>query len=110
MGAIINKYQVMGEIARNRRLEKEFKDSMKPEQVQKVKPIFCVGLPYSVNHESIDSISNSFDKKMPEYHILVYLANNKEPIFNVFHEKPITDIEFEDLKELVLKTLQNGKA
>jgi len=75
----------------------------------KVKPIFCIG---TSNPDAItDSVRDSISRKMKEYHVLMYYDPCIDGMkFEAFHEKPITDIEFGDLKELVLKTLQNGKA
>jgi hypothetical protein len=72
-----------------------------------VKPIFTVGIPFQ-NPEYSKDIAKNLGKKMKDYHILVYSLQDKDAdvTFNAFYEKPITDIEFEELKLLVLKELK----
>lgn len=109
MGKLIDKFSIMRQVTANRQIEKDFKELSKEQKT--VKPIFCVGLPLRTA-KNTDEIGKMLGDKIHDYHILVYNLNDEdaEITFNAFHEKSITTIKFEELKKLVLKTLQNGKA
>lgn len=72
-----------------------------------VKPIFIIGIPFQSSQHA-ENIAKILRKKMKDYHILVHDVHDKDGkvTFNAFYEKPITDIEFEELKLLVLKELK----
>jgi flavoprotein len=70
-----------------------------------VKPIFCVGICLH-NPDEFYRIFEDLKAKMPEYHILVYPIKSGEAVFNAFYEKPINNIDFEELKQLVITELK----
>lgn len=70
-----------------------------------VKPIFTIGLPNEVIYSLNDERRNAIISKIPDYHVLIYPSTNGKTEFKAFYEKPITDIEFAELKELVLNEL-----
>lgn len=71
-----------------------------------VKPIFAIGLPKDASDNITDEQRDRIMKKMPEYHVIIYPSSNGGFNFEAFYEKPITDIEFEELKVLVLSELK----
>lgn len=73
-----------------------------------VRPIFIVKIPLPDHPGSLSRVREQLSHKLSDYHVLVYIAPVEEVSFQAFYEKPITDIEFEELKVLVLKTIDNG--
>lgn len=69
-----------------------------------VKPIFTIGIPGSFAH--IHEVQEKLSQKLSDYHVLAYTTSEKEPQFQAFHQKPITDIEFEELKQTVLEVIK----
>lgn len=69
------------------------------------KPIFLVGLPNMVSMEQIESSQRILERKLEGYYTLVYKTNESEIQFKCFYEKDMTDIKFEELKEIVKGTL-----
>ena len=107
MGRVIDKFSIMRQVTANRQIEKDFKELSNGVKDKCVKPIFCIGTsnPDAITDQARDSIS----RKMKEYHVLMYYDPCIDGMkFEAFHEKPITGMQFEELKELVLKTLKYG--
>lgn len=70
-----------------------------------MKPIFTVGLSREIGIEKILQVTKNLELKMPDYHVLTYLHDELNTKFQVFYEKDFSEIEFEDLKSLVMKNL-----
>ena len=68
--------------------------------MNKVKPIFIVGLPNSCNEE-VDYLSADLSKKLEDYHILAYGHDGDDVKFEAFYEKDFNEVKFNELKEIV---------
>ena len=74
------------------------------------KPILTVGLPSGTFKETINSTSDRLNcpKKglSKEYHILCYAQTNGEEIkFEVFYEKDFTEVQYEELKQIIINNI-----
>lgn len=66
------------------------------------KPIFLIGFPRTTQVEQIQIINKALDKKLKDYHTLTYLQNESdEMLFNVFYDKDMDNVKFEEIKEFV---------
>lgn len=73
-----------------------------------VKPILTVGVPM-LSHEQHEEIIKTLKKTIDDYHIIVYTNNtNGEIIFEAFYEKDMSEIELEELKQLVTDSIKRG--
>lgn len=72
------------------------------------KPIFIVGVP-ALSQEGAINMSNVLERRMPDYHILVFrLSHDKENhFFQAFFPKDFNDVDFEEFKQIVYS--QMGK-
>lgn len=70
------------------------------------KPIFIVRLPYNENL-NLDHHSRYLEKQLPDYHPLVIVENNLERVEFECYNSPHTEIEFEELKDRVMKMIGN---
>lgn len=66
-----------------------------------IKPIFLIGTPKGSNPKDIEQIQISLERKMSDYHILVYRTNAEEMEFKVFYEKDFNKTKFDELKRMV---------
>ena len=80
-----------------------------------VKPICVTYIPIEFSLASGRTLSWSdcyemglgFEKKMPEYYHLVFLNSEIENVdIKVFYEKDFTQIQYEELKELIKKSIE----
>lgn len=75
-----------------------------------VKPIFCVGIPNIVDYDELDKIGENLIKTLEkDYYVLVYQVEDKQNNgirFNCFHEKDITETNYEELKEFVKQQIE----
>ena len=74
------------------------------------KPIFIVKLPYNkgdVKLEQIQRIQSGLDDKITDYHVLVVLDVATEKIEFELFNSPHTEVEFEDLKKIVLEKIDS---
>ena len=67
------------------------------------KPIFLVGFPESASLEDLHIAQSRLDRKIDDYHVIVYRSYSKQMEFHCFHEKDIEEIELEKLKQIVGK-------
>lgn len=74
-----------------------------------IKPIFLVGLPTSYENAAIEKIQKNIQGKLNDYHVLVYPSINVDFDFKCFFEKDFEDVKFEELKEMVIKSIQKGE-
>ncbi len=73
----------------------------------KAKPIFLVRFPKSFPINEIDDAYQRLVKSLTGYHVLVYRDKTVNRVeFECFNCE-FNDIEFEELKERVLKTINN---
>ena len=74
---------------------------------KKVKPIFVVRFPKAFPINGIDDAYNRLAKSLTGYHVLVYKDKSiKEVKFECFNCE-FNEIEFEELKERVMKTIND---
>jgi hypothetical protein len=69
------------------------------------------------NGLSLHEVQKGMEEKMPDYYVFVlpfeqsYVNNYDEPIqLQVFHEKDLTEIQYEELKKLVMDGLLKNEA
>ena len=67
------------------------------------KPIFIVRLPSET--EELERISKNLTDSLSDYYVLTISGNCDKAEFDVFYEKDMTDIKFDELKEYVTKII-----
>lgn len=73
-----------------------------------VKPIFCVGIS-NIDDEEYKIVNKQLTEYLKdEYYVLVYSFEGKDDDvrFNCFHEKDITETNYEELKEFVKQQIE----
>jgi len=56
---------------------------------------------------NIDDLMKMFEPKFPDYHVLAFPAQTKDAFeVQVFHEKDFTEIQYNELKELITHSLK----
>jgi len=79
------------------------------------KPIFTIGIPIKYapsKHEGLESIrriQNELYGKYDDYHVLIYPSLLEEPTFKAFYDKDLIPVQFEELKKIVEKTMDDFK-
>jgi phosphoenolpyruvate carboxylase len=77
---------------------------------KRVKPIFVVGFPMNINGEQVDSFHERLVKELKGYHVLAYRDSTIKAIkFECFNCE-INEIEFNELKEKLYKTIINNES
>lgn len=80
-----------------------------------VKPICVTYIPTGLSlangrvlsWDNCHEIGEGFEKKMPDYYHLVLLNSEIENVdIKVFYEKDFTPIQYEELKELIKKSIE----
>lgn len=74
------------------------------------KPIFVVGLPCKgqIELDILSSIEGKIIKKLPDYRVLIYYSGEiEEPKFQCFNAKDMTEINYQELKELIWKQIDS---
>lgn len=61
------------------------------------KPIFIVRLPSET--DELERISKNLTDSLSDYYVLTISGNYDEAKFEVFYEKDMTDIKFDELKQ-----------
>jgi hypothetical protein len=70
------------------------------------KPIFLIGVPNDIrSEEQVHNIRKAIERKIKDYHVLVYTSNTSEFDFKCFYEKDFDNVRFEELKEIVKQTI-----
>ena len=69
------------------------------------KPIIVLEVPLGTN---IDGWIPQFEKNMPDYHVILFDGTSDRLKMQVFYEKDMTEIRFDDLKK-ELRELINEK-
>ncbi len=70
------------------------------------KPILTIGLPDSMNRERSSEISENLQKKLSDYHVLVYPTKEEEIKFQTFYDKDFTEVNLEELKQLIKEEMK----
>lgn len=74
------------------------------------KPIFIVKIPqetYEDHRDHVSEIINGLERKLDDYHVLVMWDNRTDEIrFECFNSNDIGDIEFAELKEMILESIK----
>jgi hypothetical protein len=65
------------------------------------KPIFTLGLPGLITHEELDRTRYELERKLDDYHVLVYSHNGEDLIFQCFNDANYTEINHEELRQLI---------
>ncbi len=65
------------------------------------KPILTVGVPMLTAANRV-KISEELNKRIKDYHNIIYVTCGDEVKFEVFYEKDMSEIELSELKELVV--------
>ena len=82
---------------------------MKAKKIKKeiaVKPIFILNLPKNVSHEYMESVSKDLAATLYDYHVLTLLADTKDISFEVFYSEDFTEVNLDELKEIVNKAMK----
>ncbi len=73
-----------------------------------VKPILTVGVPM-LSHEQHNEILKTLKQTINDYHIIVYNNNSVEEVkFEAFYEKDMSEIELEEIKQLVTNSIKKS--
>ncbi len=74
------------------------------------KPIFIARLPHYATNEDLENVRVALDKKLTDYHSLLTrdLDVNNSIKFECYNA-PHTEIEFKELKEMILNLLSKQK-
>jgi hypothetical protein len=76
--------------------------------MSELKPIFVVGVPYiNLSDREHNDIMNALGAKLEGYHILLHANNGDEITHNLYSVNNVTDIELQELKDLVTETMLN---
>jgi len=67
----------------------------------KPKPIFIVGVPYTIPECQRAQVQQDLEIRMDDYHVIVYRQNGEEPLFQTFYEKDFNQVKYEELKQIV---------
>lgn len=70
------------------------------------KPIFIIDVPVEVPPKNLIKLSNQITELLTDYHVLVVTSSTEEIKFSCFYEKDMTEIKFEELKQLVRDKLK----
>ena len=70
------------------------------------KPIFIAEVPIMQTQDEIANITKILGTKLDDYHVLIVQTNVDYFNFKVFYEKDFTEIELNDLKELIKEKLK----
>lgn len=72
----------------------------------KAKPIFICKLP-QVGEAECNNIRESLENRMTDYHVIVATWYDIESIdFEVFYEKDMTHIKWEELKDIISESVK----
>ena len=84
------------------------------------KPIFLIGLPrpdmgvsrqsHQAWKEFLEQTQSALIKKFDDYHVLVYEHPGNEPKFQVFYEKDFNKVKYEELKQIVIDSVNQCNA
>jgi len=69
------------------------------------KPIFLIGLPKGTNPKQVASIQKNLERKMNDYHILIFTTNNVDIEFKAFFENNFSKVKYEELKRIVSESV-----
>lgn len=73
---------------------------------RRINPIFVVGFPKTINGEQVDLFHERLVKELKGYHVIAYRDNTLKAIkFECFNCE-INEIEFEELKQKLYKTIK----
>jgi hypothetical protein len=74
------------------------------------KPILIIKLPYEfhMNCESFEEIVKSIESRTgQEYHVLPVIEKERTELdFQVFYEKDFTEVNYEELKEIIKESIK----
>ena len=76
-------------------------------KISELKPIFVVSVPYvHLTQEELTGITKSLESKLEGYNILVHGNIRDEVTHNLYSVNNITEIELQELKDLVAETIK----
>jgi len=75
------------------------------------KPIFIIRFPYipDQDRERFEQYYQQIAEQLPDYHVLSLIDGKSERVEFECYNSPHTDIEFEDLKKMVLEIVKLSK-
>jgi hypothetical protein len=73
------------------------------------KPIFVIRLPHTSNidRETFKKVYKEIDEQLFDYHVLCLLDSKSERVEFECYNAPHTEIEFEELKKIVLEIIKS---
>ena len=73
------------------------------------KPIFIIGLP-QMAEAYVTNLQQIASSKMKGYYVLIVnLPMSSEPVFKAFYEKDFNEVKYNELKEIVLNSLEKNE-
>ncbi len=75
------------------------------------KPIFIIRFPYipDQDRERFEQYYQQIGEQLPDYHVLSLIDGKSERVEFECYNSPHTDIEYEDLKKMVLEIVKLSK-
>ena len=68
------------------------------------KPIVVVTIPSATPTDRRVQLMQELERKLYDYHVILILGEVQFPTVEVFYEKDFTEIEYGELKQLILET------
>jgi hypothetical protein len=72
------------------------------------KPIFLVSVPSHL-WPDLNKIENYLENKFYDYHVLCISNDNEKIEFKVFFEKDFDEVKFDELKNVVTRSIAMGR-
>lgn len=70
------------------------------------KPIFTAGLPEKYR-ESSSTAEKTLQRRMPDYHVILYIHGGEEINQQVYYEKDFNNVKFDELKQILDNSLNS---
>lgn len=70
------------------------------------KPILTVGLPKTSEARLISEIQSELDKKLYDYHVIVYTTDSDNFKFECFFEKDFNSVKYEELSNTIINVVK----
>ena len=66
------------------------------------KPILTIGLPFGWSASELREAQERFKTAMPDYYVIFYDVLKSVPQFNVFYDKDFVEINYDELRDMLL--------
>jgi hypothetical protein len=65
------------------------------------KPIFLLGVHYTVSPATLVHVKQQLRDEMPDYHVIIYPTNKEEQQHTVLNAEDMEPLQFEELKSKI---------